>query len=238
MTLTDHQLKTAIIDELEWAPEVDADHVGVGLTDGAVTLSGEVTSYPEKQAAVAAALRVRGVTAVADALVVRHPWGLREDADIARDAGAVLDRSTSLPPGSVKAEVHDQVVTLTGALPWQYQRLAAVRAVSALRGVADVRNLIALNSNHEVSPAAAEADVVAALQRNERLDARHVVVVVHGSVITLTGDVPSWGARHEAELAAWCTPGVTQVEDRLQIIRSHHVARLPGASTVEGRESA
>jgi len=62
---------------------VDNDRVGIAVTDGAVMLSGEVLSYPEKAAAVRAALRVRDVTALADEIIVRHAFGRIEDADIA-----------------------------------------------------------------------------------------------------------------------------------------------------------
>ena len=64
---TDHQLKAAIEREQDWAGDVDNDRVGVAVADGTVMLSGEVLSYPEKAAAVSAALRVRGVTAAAAA---------------------------------------------------------------------------------------------------------------------------------------------------------------------------
>lgn len=72
--------------ELGWTPSVNSDCIGVAVTDSAVTLSGQVTSYPEKQAAISAALRVRGVTAVADEIVVQHAWGIRDDSDIAHRA--------------------------------------------------------------------------------------------------------------------------------------------------------
>ncbi|BEP13539.1 BON domain-containing protein [Acidothermaceae bacterium B102] len=212
---TDHELKLAIVAELEWAPDVVADHVGVGLTDGAVTLCGQVASYPERVAAVRAVLRVRGVTAVADEIVVRDPAGDGADADIARDAAAALERSTSLPAGSVKAEVHDQVVTLTGALSWHYQRSTAVNLVAGLPGVRDVVNEIVLQPQAVVSPVEAEASILAALQRSALLNVPAVKVSVNGSVITLTGTVSTWAERHEAEFAAWCTPGVTHVDDRL-----------------------
>ena len=94
---TDHDLKTAIVDELEWTPAVTADHVGVAFNNGAVTLSGEVESFPEKHAAVQAALRVRGVTAIADEIVVDNVGHARPDADIALEAADSLDRSEVVP---------------------------------------------------------------------------------------------------------------------------------------------
>jgi osmotically-inducible protein OsmY len=48
---TGHELRTAILDELEWTASVDADRVGVAVTDdGAIILCGEVSTYPEREA--------------------------------------------------------------------------------------------------------------------------------------------------------------------------------------------
>ena len=83
--LTDHEIQAAVQDELEWTPEVDAAGIGVAVEDGCVSLSGEVDSYVARVAASRAALRVRGVTAVADELVVNPPAsGIITDASLAQ----------------------------------------------------------------------------------------------------------------------------------------------------------
>jgi osmotically-inducible protein OsmY len=216
---TDHELKHAIEGELEWASDVDNDRVGVAVTDGAVMLSGEVLSYPEKAAAVSAALRVRGVTALADEITVRHAFGRINDADIAHDAATALRNTTLLPTDSVQATVHDHTVTLVGTAGWHHQRTAAARAVSVLPGVIGVRNLIELKPREAmVAGPDAEANVAAALLRNAQLEAGQVDVAVSGTEIRLTGHVTSWEARHQAEYAAWCTPGVTHVDDQVIIV--------------------
>jgi osmotically-inducible protein OsmY len=214
---TDHELKTAIIAEMAWMPNVQADQIGVALTDGAVTLSGQVATYPEKTAAVQAALRVRGVTAVVDEITVHHIRGEHDDADIARDAGLALDSSINVPSGSIKATVHDHVITLTGTSPWQYQRDAARRAVVSLAGVTEVHNKITLKPLFQVSPVEAQKNIAAAFVRNATLDAENVVVDVRGSEIRLTGSVSCWADRHQAEYAAWSTPGVTHVDNRVHV---------------------
>ncbi len=143
---TDHELKTAILDELASTPSVDADAIRVSLRSGAVTLSGQVATFPEKHEAVRAALRVRGVTAVADEITVRNGWAARNDTDIAIKATEALDRMVSVPAGSVQATVHDHVVRLSGTVDWDYQRDAAHRAMAALRGVSAVVTTITLTS--------------------------------------------------------------------------------------------
>lgn len=214
----DHQLKVRIAEELDWTPKVNADRVGVAVNRGAVTLSGQVLSYPEKAAAVGAALRVRGVVAVADEIVVQHSWGDRSDTDIAREAGAAFAHTIAVPPGSVTATVHDHVVTLAGMVDWQYQREAAHRTVAHLPGVTGVRNTVTLGPATVVSADAARAGITAALLRSAQLDAAHVHVAVDGSEVTLTGSVTSPQERREAGYAAWFSPGVTHVDNQLTVV--------------------
>jgi len=177
---SDHQLKSAITDELCWAPRVNADQIGVAVTDGAVTLSGQVYTYPEKQAAVRAARRVRGATAVADEIVVQHEFGEMQDADIARAAGLAFDRTVVVPAGSVTATVHNHVITLAGTVDWQYQREEAQRAVATLPGVRGLHNTIAVAPEAVVSPAEAKTEIMAALRRNAQVDADRIEVAVTG----------------------------------------------------------
>ncbi len=216
---TDHQLKVQIIDELAWTPSVNADRIGVWLADGAVVLSGQVLSYPEKAAAAAAVLRIRGVTAVADEIEVRPSIESkpREDADVAREAGSALDRTVVIPAGAVKATVRDQAITLSGTVDWHYEREAAHRAVAGLPGVREVHNTITLTPSIAVSQTDAKAKITAALVRNARLDAKHVAVDVADSTITLTGTVSSWAERSQAEHAAWSTPGAVYVRNELTV---------------------
>jgi len=212
---SDVELKSAVVEELGWTPSVDDTHVGVAVNDGAVALSGEVASYPEKLLAIHAAQRVRGVTAVAQDIVVRSAWGEAKDIDIAREAGEALERAVDVP-ASVKVAVHGHVVTLSGAVNWQYQREAADRAFRYTKGVTGVFNLL------EIRPAAmasgCKAAITSALVRNARLESKHITVTTDdaGSA-TVEGTVGSWAESRQAEHACWAAPGVTGVINNLRI---------------------
>ena len=215
--LTDHQLKDAITAELGWLPSVTADRIGISINHGAVTLAGQVQTYPEKDAAVRAAFRVHGVTAVADELEVHNDWAPRQDTDIAREAGDLLERTVFAPSGAVKAEVSDHIVHLTGSVTWNYQREAIQRAVAALPGVHGVRDTITLKPKVTLSAADAKAKIGSALRRNAGLDADRIHVDVTGSKITLTGNVSSWAEHRQAGYAAWGAPGVVHVDNQLHV---------------------
>jgi osmotically-inducible protein OsmY len=216
----DQELKHALEAELDWTPAVDATRIGVAVNDGAVSLFGDVSSYPQKDAAVQAALRIRGVLAVADEIVVHSQWGAgaRDDIDIAREAAATLNRSVLIPKDAVHARVQDGIVTLTGQVAWQYERDEIHHAVSVLSGVVLVRNDITLAPVVTMmSPSDARTKITAALLRNARLDSERVEIDVVGTEVTLTGTVSSWHARREAGDAAWAAPGVTAVENLLRV---------------------
>jgi osmotically-inducible protein OsmY len=62
---TDHQLREAVMTQLDWEPEAPGAGIGVGVSDGVVTLPGFVSSYSEKLAAKKAVKLVRGVRGMA-----------------------------------------------------------------------------------------------------------------------------------------------------------------------------
>jgi len=214
----DHQLKSAITDELVWTPSVNAEEIQVTVTDGAVTLSGTVETYPEKEEALRAAARVHGVTVSADEIVVQPKGSVPQDADLAREVAIVFDRRTVVVPrGSVQVEVENHVITLRGTLDWQYQREAARRAVAMLPGVSGIRNLITLTPSPLNSPAETQGRITAALNRHAPLATQHVEVGVAGNKVTLSGTAASSAERKEAEQAAWFAPGVTAVDNQVTL---------------------
>jgi osmotically-inducible protein OsmY len=212
----DQELRTTITDELAYTPNIDAAHLGVSVDDGIATLSGDVASLPERHAAKRAALRVAGVKAVTDKMVVRDSGTSGpNDADLARAANQLLNWAVEVPADTVKASAHDHVITLSGNVTWKYQRVAASRAVSHLRGVTGVNNTIALS---ESAPASgAKAAVQAAILRNGQLDAQTITVELDDHALTLRGSVRSWVEHREAENAAWAAAGVTSVSNDLHV---------------------
>lgn len=214
-TRTDHTIQSAIEAELEWTPEVDPAEISVNVTHSVVTLSGDVKDYTELSAAKHAARRVRGVsTIVNDLLVKSGSGGPMTDADIVREAKHALAWKINVPD-TVSAEVSGHRVTLAGGVDWNFQRVAAKRAVQDLPGVHSVDNRITLMPR--VSAADAQERVSEALVRNARIDAARVTVSVAGNKATLTGRVQSLAEKHQAGMATWSSPNVTELDNRIEV---------------------
>ncbi|PZQ77281.1 MAG: OsmY domain-containing protein [Variovorax paradoxus] len=213
---TDAQLKADVEAELAWDPSINANHVGISVTAGVVTLSGHLDTYAEKFAIERAVQQVRGVRAVAIELDVRlAPGHKRSDTEIAEAADRALAWQSELPADTVKVRVENGWITLSGQVDWDFQRRVALRAVRSLTGVLGVSN------NLTLKPAATPAEVSGlirqALERQALDEANRIRVAVSGNKATLSGSVHSWAERAVAQRAAWSAPGVTSVQNDLNV---------------------
>lgn len=215
MTKTDLQLKQDIEAELRFDPMVNAAQIGVSVDMGAVTLLGAVDSYAKKWAAESATKRVSGVRTVAQDLTVKLlSEHARTDSEIAGAVQSALLWDFFVLK-SVTARVNNGSVTLEGQVTWNYQRESAERAVRFLMGVTAVNNSILLKP--QSSTAQVKEKVEAALQRQATTDANSIQVDTSGGKVTLTGHASSWQSIHDARIAAWAAPGVTEVVEHIDM---------------------
>jgi osmotically-inducible protein OsmY len=173
----------------------------------------------KKWAAEDAALRVRGVRAVANEIQVTLPSeDQRTDADIAAAAVNALKWDAFIPSDKVQATVAKGWVTLKGDVDWQFEKEAAERAVRNLKGVLGVTNLITVAPR--VKPSDVKKRIEEALVRSVKTDANNIDVDVQGSKVVLKGTVHSYAEKKEAEHAAWQAPGITTVDDQISVAYS------------------
>lgn len=214
---TDTQLKQDVIDELRWDQAVNDLEINVEAMDGVVTLTGQVASHSEKWHAEAAARQVSEVKAVeAEIEVVLPASSRRTDADIARCVENILQWNTYVSIEHVKVMVDDGWITLSGELDWEYQRQAVVNSVSHLIGIRGITDQIGLRP--VMSSRSIKSEIEAAMVRHSRENATKVQVTVHDTNVTLSGTVDTWSDRELARLAAYGTPGVHRVLNKISIV--------------------
>jgi osmotically-inducible protein OsmY len=212
--LSDKMLRDAVIARLDFEPEVDPAGIGVAAEDGVVTLSGSVDDYAQKVAAEKAAKRIIGVKGLANELLVRMARE-RTDTDIAKDAIYLLEGDVHFLGGKVMVTVEDGLLTLEGTVEWNFQKVAAEKAMQCIRGVKAVANLI------EVAPATSPFEnqkrTEEALRRSAEVNARQIKAPTRDQVAVFTGNARSWSDGEEAERAAWSVAGVVRVGDKIVV---------------------
>ena len=216
MKKSDDQLQRDVTEELHWDPSVGRAEIGVATRDSVVTLTGQVDSFAKRWAAIKAAERVSGVRAVADEMTVHLPTDYkRTDTDIAHAVANALRWDIEIPEDKIKARVDDAWVSLDGEVEWDYQRMAALRAVRNLTGVRGVTNNI--NLKPRAFAPEVKTRIESALKRTAEADASRISVLATDGEVVLRGKVHSWSARSDAERAAWSAPGVSRVKDELVV---------------------
>lgn len=213
---TDLQIQKDVMDELKWQPVLEAAEIGVAVKHGIVTLSGQVDSYLKKKVAEKTARKVDGVKAVAEDIIVGvSPHNKKTDAEIAQAVLNALQWHSGVQDQKIKINVEDGIVRLEGEAEWEYQRSNAKSAIEHLQGVRAVINAIMLKPR--VMAADVKQQINAAFRRNAVIDAATINITIINSKVVLNGTVRSFAEKQDAEKAVWNAPGVSSVENNLEI---------------------
>ncbi len=217
LSKSDAQIKADVLDELKWDPTVDETEVGVQVKQGVLTLTGKVSSYAKRLAAIDAAHRVYGVLDVVDDMKVKIPvlWE-RTDQDIANAIRHALKWDVTVPDHRIKSTVTNGAVTLEGTVDNWMERYNAEKAILRLTGVTSVNNRITVNYVY-VDPNKVKRNIQDALQRQTEREAKHLDISVRDGTVTITGTVRSYSEKNAMERIAWATPGVKHVEDKTTV---------------------
>ncbi|HEY9000716.1 MAG TPA: BON domain-containing protein [Mucilaginibacter sp.] len=213
---TDSEIQEDVMAELKGEPMLNATEIGVAVKNGVVTLTGTVSNYAKKFAAENATLRVKGVKAVAEELVVQLGEGDKlTDTEVAASVVSTLRWNTVIPDEQIKIKVTNGFVHLSGEVDWNFQKEAVINAIRELKGVRSVSNEITVKPR--VQSDNIKENIKKALERKADLEADNIRVETIGDHVILKGSARSWNERKTIAHAAWSTPGVALVEDKIVI---------------------
>jgi osmotically-inducible protein OsmY len=135
---TDADIARAVRHALEWDALVPDDRIHSTVSDGWVTLEGDVDLWRERQDAEHAILRLAGVIGVINKITIRKravdPEELREEIEDA------LERRADREAERLRVEVHDGTVDLWGRVHSWQERRAVIGSISYAPGVSEVRD--------------------------------------------------------------------------------------------------
>jgi osmotically-inducible protein OsmY len=135
---TDSEIAKAVRQTLEWDALVPDERILSTVSDGWVTLEGDVDFWRERQDAEQAVLRLAGVVGVINMITIRKievdSQALREEIEKA------LERRADREAERLRIEVSDGVVDLWGRVHSWAERRAVIGSISHSPGVLGVRD--------------------------------------------------------------------------------------------------
>ena len=134
---TDTDLARAAREALQWDIEVPADGVKITLSNGWVTLEGEVDYGFQKRAAELAIHRLAGVKGVSNLITVKPHVAVGE---VKQDIEQALLRNARTDAQRIQVEVDGRKVILRGAVSSYPEKEAAERTAWLEPGVTEIEN--------------------------------------------------------------------------------------------------
>ncbi|BCQ28940.1 BON domain-containing protein (plasmid) [Caballeronia sp. NK8] len=212
----DNALFVAIGEALRQDARLAREPVFADVHDGRVTLRGEVRRYANKLALCEVVGALPGVASVKDCLVVTLPHDAqRTDAALAINLRAALKWEAGLPDEAIEVGVLHGCATLSGEVPWSFQRKLAEQVVARLTGVTEVVNLLRVSDRQMRMQVISR--IHAALRRAADIEADDIEVLVADGAVALRGTVSSPVAKKVTYDAVSSLDGVRTVRDETRI---------------------
>lgn len=139
---TDEDIARATVNAVAWDAAIPAELLDVSVSDGWVTIKGEVARYFQRDAAERVVRRLAGVRGITNLIdVTSQPV----TADLHRQIERALMRSAEVDAERIRVELEGSVAVLKGTVRSHLERRAAERTVLAAPGITAVENRIVID---------------------------------------------------------------------------------------------
>ncbi len=210
----DIEIQKNVTEELKNIPLIHGNEIGVAVKNGIVTLSGIVDSYPKKIVIERSVKKVAGVKGIAEVhLSEEHK---KSDSEIAQIVLHTLHWHSAAPIDKISIFIEDGVVTIEGIVDWDYQRKHVSKIAGNILGVKSLINNLKVVSSSPI-PVDVKTKIQNAFARNALINAANIKIEVDEHKVALTGKVKNLQEYDEAERSVWNTPGITSIENGLEV---------------------
>lgn len=135
---SDAEIALAVRHVLEWDALVPDERIKSTVSEGWVTLQGDVDFWQQRQDAELSVLRLEGVIGVTNEITVAPK--VVDEEELREEIEYALERRADREAERLRIEVHDGAVDLYGRVhSWQEKR-AVVGSISHAPGVAQIRD--------------------------------------------------------------------------------------------------
>jgi osmotically-inducible protein OsmY len=224
---SDSEIKVDVTKSLLLDPATDSYEIDVSVKNNAVTLTGKVQSWQERQLCEKVAKGVNGVTAVINNIGIEYKTA-RPDREIKKEIEKILKWDVLVDHALIGVKADDGKVTLSGVVGSAAEKSIAVNDayIPGVKSV-DSKDLMvkkwARDDDLRKSKYVAKSDqeiygaVTDTLMYDPRVFSFNVTPEVSNAVVTLRGTVDNLKAKHSAAQDARNTVGVLAVKNRIKV---------------------
>ncbi len=195
--LNEH-LEHAVTQEMMKSPELSSLPITIIAENGLVTLTGSVQSYRRKLAAQQLAESCAGVLSVVNNLIVEAP-DVVLDNTIGQSTNSRLASELNLHHQSIRVDVRDGTVTLTGYVRSEIERRQAEDGAAGVEGVRDICNLLIVNRDRALANEELANSVRAHINRIIGMEDADLIISVVDETARLSGQVDDLWKKELAE---------------------------------------
>lgn len=141
---TDTDLAHAAVAALTWDAEIPIQSIHVAVSNGWVTLTGQVETTFQRDAAERAIQRLAGIRGVSNGLTARQPEPA--PADVKERIERALVRNAETDAAHITVTVRNHTATLRGTVRSHAERRAAEASARSAPGITEVNNRLLVGS--------------------------------------------------------------------------------------------